>query len=238
MGDIDPDLLLFCKDGTREDWTRYGGATLEGSTARGTTELAQDVLLLDAQAEGAYVTINPVGAGKLPLGAYVARIRVRDTAQVANDLRFRVLNQTDASDILAWTTKTVPGATFAIVEILFTLRTADSGDEVRIYIEKATAGVNTIRVDYLGLQPAAARFAAYGNVPPGASKKFTLNASGDVTAHTIYDKTDGTGNVIESAVYTYSGSDLTSIAYTRDGKTATQSFVYSGGNLDYISWSI
>lgn len=233
--DLDPDALLYCVDGTRDDWTRYGGATLEGSGSRGAVELGSSVLLLDAQGEGAYA-VQPTSV-RLPQGSYVLRVRAKDSNQVASDLKVKVYNQTDAVDVLAFTAFSALSSTYGIKEIGFTVNASDAGDELRFYVEKATASANAIRVDYAAIHPSDARRLPFGEVPPLGEIVFTRSggAGTKVTSHTIKDATGG--RTVETATYSYTGDRLDSITYDRGGRTATKTFIYSGDDCTNIRWS-
>jgi len=234
--DVDASLLFVCDADGVAPWTLIDGATLEATGAeRGARYASQNRLVLASQnAQGNATLLG--GAGGLAAGTYVLRIHHVSAAAVAGDLCVSVRNVTDATNVLAPTTFSTTTSD-GFTEILVTIRASDAGDTLELRIWKATATANTIRVDYAALHPAAARRMPYGEIPPGGSRKLTY-AGDNVASHTIYDSPNGTGNVVETAAYTYEGDDLQSIAYTRDGKTATKTFVYASGNLDYVHWSI
>lgn len=227
-GDVDPAKLLFLDDESGNDWVDVLGSTASATGAnRGTLYAALNHRRLDAQNDEAYVQVVG-GPGGLPVGAYRARFHVVSSAGVASDLGIRVLNATDASTILAEVAKTVPTAR-GFVDVLFSVRAADSGDNVRIHVKKLLATANVIDVDFVSIHPVSAEAYPWGEVPPGGRVEFAY-ASGLVSTHTIYDAQAG-GNVVESAAYTYVGGQLSTVAYTRDGVTMTETHTYTGTDL-------
>jgi hypothetical protein len=100
--------------------------------------------ILNAQNEQVYYQIT--GDSELPLGTYKLFIRAKDSAQVADDLRMFVYNETDTAEI-ASVTKTLTGS-WAFYEIDVTFDSADVGDNISVKFYKDTATANTIDVDY------------------------------------------------------------------------------------------
>lgn len=124
-----------------EDCTLAGGADTE--------DLADDVTAsarLNAQNETVYWDLDA-----LPAGRYIVLFRVKDTAQVADDLQVSVENTSDAEyrnqendDVLKTLT-----ADFAYIQLVFDITSDDvSGvDNIRVSALKATATANAIYVD-------------------------------------------------------------------------------------------
>jgi hypothetical protein len=85
----------------------------------------------------------------LPEGDYKVFVRAKDTAQVADDLKLEMYNQTDSTSIGS-TTKTLT-ADYALYESgTITVAADDVGDTIRIVAEKATGTTNTISIDFIG----------------------------------------------------------------------------------------
>jgi len=123
------------------------------TTTRGRGELlSTSAVVLDAQNEKAQW--NLTGVTSLPIGRYMALIRMKDVDQVASDLRMGVYNSTDArymsEDSNFYKTGT---SAFAYYKITFDVVSADSGDTYGIYILKDSATENTIFVDYFVIFP-------------------------------------------------------------------------------------
>ena len=88
-------------------------------------------------------------AYRLPEGDYKIFVRAKDTAQVADDLKLEMYNQTDSTSIGS-TTKTLT-ADYALYESgTITVAADDVGDTIRIVAEKATGTTNTISIDFIG----------------------------------------------------------------------------------------
>lgn len=232
--DIDPALLLNGKDAAANDWTTENGASLEAATNQGTVEMMADVLKLDGQNEDGYVLLTG-----LPQGAYMLRCAASASATVAGDLGIKVRNATDATDILAEVARaTVAGATtYRIFEVPFSVRAADVGDALRAVFTKKTATANIIRVDYVSVHPLSARKQAWGEVPDGG-RSVPAYANGAVDTITIYDALTA-GNVIETATFAYNGDGtVDTITRTRDGRTRTTTYGYTGGNVTSIKHEV
>ena len=122
---------------------RGRGETLSGSSA----------VVLDASGN----SVISFYTSELPVGRYVALIRVKDTDQVNNDVGFYALNEIDndyRNQENTWSYHTGTG-TFAYHQIVFDViqQDWDDGDTVRLQIQKATATENSIFVDYFVIIP-------------------------------------------------------------------------------------
>lgn len=229
--DVDPAQLLFLKDSFQNDWTLAGGATHEATgAAQGGTNMALDLVLLDAQNEEASVTLTG-----LPVGAYRLRWYARDSTQVSGDLGVRVRNTTDATDVLAEVTRTMTGA-YKIHDVLFSVRAADSGDAMRAIFVKKSTTVNAIRIDYVSVQPVSAAQLAWGLVPDGGRyQALTWNADDQPLTAAIYDATTG-GNVVENVTLTYNADGTTNVVTrVRDGRTRTETYSYNAGRFETMT---
>lgn len=227
--DVDPAQLLRLKDTFANDWT-LTGATFEATGAsQGVTNMALDVVLLDALNEEGYVDLTG-----LPQGAYMLRAYAKDSAQVADDLGVKVRNVTDAGDILAEVTKTMTGA-YKIHTALFSVRAADVGDTMRAMFTKKTGTANSIRIDYIAIVPLSAVKLAWGQVPDdGRFQVLTWNADDQPLTSAIYDHPTA-GNVVESQAYTYASAVLTTLVRVREGRTRTESYTYNTGRLETMT---
>ena len=134
-----------------EDGTLFVGATID----TGQTDDVGNSVLLDAQSEG--VRIDLTAGTYIWNGRYKCVIRVKDTAQITNDLGLRVQNTTDSEDRNAdmgiiYRTAT---SSFAYYEIVFDVREDDvtGGDNIRIFMRKEQTDTNSIYVDYFLILP-------------------------------------------------------------------------------------
>lgn len=118
--------------------------------------IADNAVELDAQTE--YVYEDYVAGTDIEAGRYLIAWRVKDTNQVASDVRLRVLNITDGSvfrnqeNASAYTVVT---ASYDYYCQVFDITQADvtGGDTIRFILTKNTATANTITVDYFTIIP-------------------------------------------------------------------------------------
>lgn len=122
---------------------------------RGETLSGGEAVVLDAQWE--YVAYQITAGTDLPAGMYLAVIRVKDTDQVASDVGFRVINETDSSyrnEMHGYEYLTVTAAFAYYLQCFFISESdEDDGDTIGIWVRKMTATENTIFVDDIILIP-------------------------------------------------------------------------------------
>lgn len=164
--DFDPHMTLRLNDVFNNDWTLANGATLVDNLSDdlGDTVMGVKRVVLDAITEEASYTVKG-GSKGLPAGLWYFRVRVKDTAQVANDLGIKVRNETDAVDILAEVTRTCQGD-WSIIEVLVNIPSSADGDTIKVTFTKKTGTANTINIDYGSHVPIETRKAAE-SVAPG-----------------------------------------------------------------------
>ena len=109
-----------------------------------------EIPVLDAQNDNVYYDFT--GYTNLPKGTYQLFVYAKDTDQVANDLRIKVRNQTDAVDLLN-VTKTLTDSFGYVYAGSFELNADDEGDTIRVTLSKDTVTANTIYVDYAIYEP-------------------------------------------------------------------------------------
>jgi len=132
-----------------EDCTLGGGADKEN--------LADDVnwsARLNAQNEYVTFDLNPV-TDYLSRGRYLALVRIKDTAQVSDDVQLRAYNVTDSTYMNienTTVTKTAEG-TFKVFELIFDVDAEDASDSCQLRVLKSTATANTIYVDWFRVVP-------------------------------------------------------------------------------------
>lgn len=153
----------------------------------GTSDLDDDSgtsAVLNAQNE--YCRWSLVCGTGISAGRYIAQFRIKDTAQVADDVELRVYNSTDGAfrNIEgAAVTKTVLG-TYVVYTLLFDITDEDvsGGDTVYLQVLKSTATANTIYVDWY-------RFTPYYGVENGRVKAFdTLDEASESDWREVYDE--------------------------------------------------
>jgi hypothetical protein len=131
--------------------TLVGGATAENDV----TASGGQVAYLNAQSEYAYWRI--VAGTHLPAGRYIVLFRVKDTNQVANDLRFYVYNSSDLCyrDEPNTYRYVTCAAAWGFFKLVFDITSADvSGtDNIDLLVEKFYANANAISVDYFLIVP-------------------------------------------------------------------------------------
>lgn len=90
----------------------------------------------------------------LPEGNYKMFARIRDQNNVTDDIELKISNYTDSVDIASDTfTSTLNDMfvpVYSIHMVDFTIDSADVGDTIRFFVDKATATANNIYVDFLG----------------------------------------------------------------------------------------
>ena len=120
-----------------------GGTTVADEDASG----GEAVTL---SAYDAYVEIwITQSAYALPLGEYKVFVRAKSTAQIDNDMRLGVWN--DTHKILRVNEYRTPAANYSLYETgTFTITSDDVGDTLHIYAKKATSTTNTISIDFIG----------------------------------------------------------------------------------------
>ena len=134
-----------------EDATRVGGATIEADGAASGGQTVE----MNAQNETNYYEFN--AGTDLPEGRYIAVFRLRDTNQVAGDVGLRVRNTTagqQRNEENVYNNITITAA-YLYYGIVFDITAADvSGtDNLRIQVNKQTAGANSIFNDYFLVIP-------------------------------------------------------------------------------------
>ena len=131
-----------------EDASLYSGATVDDTQ----TDDSGNSVLLDAQYEIVIWEMNP---NTLPLGRYIAYVRAKDSNQVADDLQFRVFNETDdrylneEGDYAEFKLT----STFDYYGIVFDITEDDADDWIRFWARKATTSANSIWIDYFLIIP-------------------------------------------------------------------------------------
>lgn len=85
---------------------------------------------------------------ELPAGDYKLFVRMKDTAQIADDVKLEAYNVTDDSSIASDTFTATSGYTYFVLD--FTTDSSEDGDVIKLSCEKATATTNSIYVDFLG----------------------------------------------------------------------------------------
>lgn len=118
-----------------------------GSQAGDSNAVGGFAELLNANGEKAYVLITQSDY-ELPAGDYKMFARVRDTAQVADDVKLEVYNATDVGSITSETFTVTSSYSYIIMD--FTTDSSEDGDSIRFSCEKATTTANSIYVDFIG----------------------------------------------------------------------------------------
>lgn len=123
-----------------DDCTSTGSQTVDSDGVGGYAEV------LDASGEKIYFDLTQ-NDYELPAGDYKIFARVKDTAQVADDVKMEVYNTTDASSVASDTFTAT--AAYGYVVLDFTTDSTEGGDSIRFSCEKATATANSLSVDFL-----------------------------------------------------------------------------------------
>lgn len=105
------------------------------------------VELLDASGEIVHHSITQNNY-EIPEGYYKLFARLKDSAQVADDVKLEVYNSTDVASIVSDTYTATAGFTYFTLD--FTIGSTDVGDSIRFSVEKATGTANTMSVDFFG----------------------------------------------------------------------------------------
>lgn len=126
-----------------EDVEGTGEVSVSDSDASGGSAVQ-----IATQADNVYKSVTQ-SKYALPQGDYKVFVRAKDTAQVADDLKLEMYNQSDSTSIGS-STKTL-AADYTLYESnTFTVASDDAGDTIRIIAEKATANSNSISIDFIG----------------------------------------------------------------------------------------
>jgi len=129
-----------CEDMTQGSGVTYYTGT-DASPKSGNTGST-----LDAQNENVSYTLT--GGTTLPLGTYKLFIRAKDSNQVSDDLGITIHNDTDGTDVITPTTKTLTSS-WAYYDVDVTFASDDDGDTITVKLNKETADANTIDLDYV-----------------------------------------------------------------------------------------
>ena len=84
----------------------------------------------------------------LPVGDYKLFARVKDTNQVAGDVKLEVYNITDSSSIASDTFTATADYTYCVLD--FSTDSSEDGDSIKLMCKKSTATANSISVDFIG----------------------------------------------------------------------------------------
>lgn len=124
-----------------DDCTSTGTKTADSDAVNGYADV------LDGLAESVYFTLTQNNY-ELPEGDYKMFARVKDTAQVTDDVGLLIKNDTDAVNVATETFTAT--AAYGYVTMDFTISSTDIDDSITFRVVKSTASANSISVDFIG----------------------------------------------------------------------------------------
>lgn len=124
-----------------DDCTSTGVQTADSDAVNGYADV------LDASGEKVYFDLTQ-NDYELPDGDYKLFVRVKDTNQVADDVKLEVYNVTDASSVASSTHTATATYSYFVLDV--TTDSTEDGDSIRFSCEKATATANSISIDFIG----------------------------------------------------------------------------------------
>jgi len=140
-------FTAIAKGGITGQYVPIEDTTSTGASSTDSDAVGNAVELLDASGEIVHYSITQ-NVYDLPEGDYNMFARIKDTSQVADDVKLEVYNTTDAASIATDTYTATSGFTYFVLD--FTIDSADTGDSIKFSVEKATGTANTISVDFFG----------------------------------------------------------------------------------------